>query len=76
MLGVLAWRSDTGVSVLHDRDSLFVTLSDGGIRNGYTLKLLNKAREPRLYRRALAGDLPATYRVLGQEGRGGPGPSS
>jgi hypothetical protein len=27
MLGALAWRSDTGVSVLHDRDSLFVTLS-------------------------------------------------
>jgi polyferredoxin len=47
---------------------------DGGIRNGYTLKLLNKAREPRVYRAALAGDLPATYRVLGQEGRDGPGP--
>ena len=74
MLGTLAIRSETGVAVLHDRNPLFVTLSDGRIRNGYTLKLLNKAREPRTYRAALAGDLPATYRVLGREGRDGPGP--
>lgn len=74
MLGALAWRADTGLNVLHDRDPLFVTLSDGSVRNGYTLKILNKAREPRLYRAALEGDLPATYRVAAQGGGGGPGP--
>ena len=35
------------VSVLHDRNPLFVKLSDGGVRNGYTVKLLNKLYEPR-----------------------------
>ncbi|AWB25186.1 cytochrome c oxidase accessory protein CcoG [Methylobacterium currus] len=42
MLTTLATRSFTGVNVLHDRNPLFVTLSDGGIRNGYTVRLINK----------------------------------
>ena len=33
--------------MLHDRNPLFVTLSDGSIRNGYTLKLLNMIPELR-----------------------------
>ncbi|MCV4607313.1 hypothetical protein OFB74_30905, partial [Escherichia coli] len=38
----LATRSFTGVSALHDRNPIYVTLADGSIRNGYTLRLLNK----------------------------------
>lgn len=68
MLGALTLRSSTGVSVLHDREPLFVTLSNGSIRNGYTVKILNKGHEDRLYRVALADSLPATYRLLGQRG--------
>ena len=30
---------------LRDRAPLFVRLSDGGIRNGYTIKIVNKRRE-------------------------------
>jgi cytochrome c oxidase accessory protein FixG len=67
MLGALGLRSSAGVNVLHDRNPLFVTLSDGSIRNGYTVKILNKMHEPRPYRLALAGDLPASYRVVGRE---------
>jgi polyferredoxin len=39
-----AWvtRSAVEISLIEDRNPLFVRLSDGGIRNGYTLKILNK----------------------------------
>lgn len=40
-------RSSSGMSVLHDRNPLFVRLSDGGVRNGYTVRLLNKKIEAR-----------------------------
>lgn len=36
-------RNMMGLSVLHDRNPLFVTLSDGTVRNKFTLKILNKA---------------------------------
>lgn len=47
-----AWlaRSVLDINVLHDRNPPFVRLSDGGVRNGYTVKILNKLHEPRSYR--------------------------
>jgi cytochrome c oxidase accessory protein FixG len=47
MLYSLATRQTTGINLLHDRNPIFVRLSDGGIRNGYTLRILNMKREPR-----------------------------
>ncbi|MEM7173336.1 MAG: cytochrome c oxidase accessory protein CcoG [Pseudomonadota bacterium] len=49
MLIALITRDDLDLSVLHDRNPLFVTLSDGDIRNGYTLKLLNKQHHERRF---------------------------
>jgi hypothetical protein len=49
MLGTWMLRQELTVAVLRDRAPLFVNLSDGGIRNAYTLKIANKSRE--------AGDL-------------------
>lgn len=43
----LMTRDRLEVNVLHDRNPQFVVLSDGSIRNGYTVKLLNKIPEPR-----------------------------
>jgi cytochrome c oxidase accessory protein FixG len=45
MLGAWLLRQDVTLSVLRDRAPLFVHLSDGGIRNAYTLKIANKRRE-------------------------------
>ncbi|NKE46744.1 cytochrome c oxidase accessory protein CcoG [Roseomonas frigidaquae] len=45
MLGAFLLREAVTLSVLRDRAPLFVTLSDGSIRNGYTLKIANKGRE-------------------------------
>ncbi len=65
MLAGLSLRSSTDINVLHDRNPLFVTLSDGSIRNGYTIKILNRQHEARLYRLSLGDGLPATYRIVG-----------
>ncbi|WP_198377128.1 cytochrome c oxidase accessory protein CcoG [Neoroseomonas rubea] len=45
MLLAFLLRSTLDVTVLRDRAPLFVRLSDGGIRNGYTVKIVNKRRE-------------------------------
>ena len=47
MLTVLALRTTLDLNVLHDRNPLYVQLGDGDIRNGYDVKILNMAAEPR-----------------------------
>ena len=47
MLYALATRARFAVSVLHENAPLFVTLSDGAIRNAYTLRFSNKWGEKR-----------------------------
>jgi cytochrome c oxidase accessory protein FixG len=46
VVAIMSWawvtRSAVEISLIEDRNPLFVRLSDGGIRNGYTLKILNK----------------------------------
>jgi polyferredoxin len=42
MLYALLTRSSMSVNVLHERNPLFVQLSDGGVRNDYTVRILNK----------------------------------
>ncbi len=46
MVIALAMRPGIGLSVQHDRAPLFVRLADGNLRNGYTLKIVNKAEVP------------------------------
>lgn len=43
----LLGRGSLDVSVLHDRGALYVTLSNGDIRNDYTIKVQNRERETR-----------------------------
>jgi polyferredoxin len=50
MVLALSLRADVEVNVLRDRSPQFVTLSDGSIRNGYTVKILNKTRHQADYR--------------------------
>jgi cytochrome c oxidase accessory protein FixG len=44
MTVALITRSTLGLSVLRDRAPLFVPLADGAIRNGYTVKIVNKTQ--------------------------------
>jgi cytochrome c oxidase accessory protein FixG len=47
MLVALLNRTTLEINVLHDRNPPYVLLSDGGVRNGYTVKILNKLHQPR-----------------------------
>jgi cytochrome c oxidase accessory protein FixG len=67
MLIGLGSRATVEINVLRDRNPLYVTLSDGSIRNGYTIKILNKARAERVFALALTGLDGATMQVVGQE---------
>ncbi len=68
MLWSLLFRPTLDINVLQERSPLFVTLSDGDIRNGYTLKLLNKTLEPREFSLRLEGPPEAVMQVIGQPG--------
>ena len=55
MLYGLLNRSPLDMTVLHDRNPLFVQLSAGDIRNGYVVKIQNKTHEHRTYQLSLEG---------------------
>jgi cytochrome c oxidase accessory protein FixG len=68
MLVSLALRDDAAINVLHDRNPLFVTLADGSVRNGYTVKILNKERARRQFALSAPGLPPAaTLTIVGGE---------
>ena len=65
MLYVLLTRHDFSVAVIHDRNPLFVRLTDGAIRNGYTLRVLNKRLEPRRFALAVDGIAGSVVEIAG-----------
>ena len=69
MLFQLATRSDLGVNVLHDRNPLAVQTVDGGVRNGYTVRLLNKQAVDRKVALVVAGAPGLKLEIVG-EGNG------
>ncbi|WP_282605532.1 cytochrome c oxidase accessory protein CcoG [Pelagibius sp. Alg239-R121] len=67
MLISLISRSAVDINVLRDRNPLFVTLSDGSIRNGYTVKILNKDHSEKLFRLSLQDMADAGIQVVGSD---------
>ena len=55
LLFALGQRDRMGVSVAKDRNPEYVMLSDGAVRNAYTLKLRNMEERPRTFRIATEG---------------------
>jgi len=74
MLYALTSRTDAGLSALHDRNPLFTKLSDGAIRNGYELRIANKAPRTRRFWLELTG-LDGRIEVVGASGMSGRAPS-
>lgn len=68
-IGIMAYglttRSRMEVNILHDRSPLFVPLSDGTIRNGYTYKILNMAGEGHTYELSLGNLESARMKIIG-----------
>jgi cytochrome c oxidase accessory protein FixG len=50
-----ATKTTAILSVQHDRDPVAVQLSDGSLRNAYTVKLLNKSSAPHSYTLSVGG---------------------
>jgi len=67
MLFVLLTRADLDINVLHDRNPLYTKLADGSIRNGFTFKILNKARQQRTLALRVVGLDHVSLRVVGSE---------
>ncbi len=65
LLTVLLARDRLDIHVLHDRNPVYVRLSDGSIRNGFQLKILNMKTEPRRFEVSIIGLEGAQLR-LGQ----------
>ncbi|MDA9414793.1 (Fe-S)-binding protein [Bradyrhizobium sp. CCBAU 25360] len=66
MVYTLATRATMDVNVLHERNPLFVQLSDGGVRNDYTVRILNKGAQ-RSFAIEVSGLPGANIRVAGVE---------
>lgn len=66
---LVAWFNRTllEINVLHDRNPPFVQLSDGGVRNAYTVKLLNKRQHPGTFAIETEGLPDATVTVVGEK---------
>jgi len=69
LLAAFTWgithRASLIVDVLHDRNALYREMADGGIENGYTLKLVNKTDQAQQLSIALEDD-QAALRILGK----------
>jgi cytochrome c oxidase accessory protein FixG len=65
MLGAWLNRSVLNVDVLHDRNPVYVELSNGALRNGYTVKILNKVHATRTFRLAVEGLEDAELSIVG-----------
>lgn len=63
MLVHLGLRERLKLNVVHDRNPQYVRVSDGSVRNGYTLRILNMVPTPRKVNVRLEGLDGATMRI-------------
>ncbi len=65
MLYTLTTRHDLALAVIHDRNPLAVLLKDGSIRNGYTVRIINKRLQQREFALGIAGPSGIRLEVVG-----------
>ncbi|MBB4953451.1 cytochrome c oxidase accessory protein FixG [Agrobacterium vitis] len=71
LLVALLTRERLDMNVLHDRNPQYVLESNGSIRNGYTVRLLNMIPEPRDLTVTLEGLPEATMKINGMQDTSG-----
>lgn len=64
MLYALVTRTKTELHAMHDRNPLYIKLSDGSIRNTYTVKILNKTHEDRNFSLSVDGMETKNIKVI------------
>ncbi|WP_156436354.1 cytochrome c oxidase accessory protein CcoG [Bradyrhizobium pachyrhizi] len=67
MLYGLSSRTLLDLSILHDRNPVAVKLSDGSVRNGYTVRLLNKRGFDRVIAIDVDGPTETSVHVVGAD---------
>lgn len=65
MLVAFSSRSTIDLNVLRDRNPNYVQLSDGSVRNGYTVKIINKNNTEQTYRLTIDGPAGLSVSVVG-----------
>jgi cytochrome c oxidase accessory protein FixG len=65
MVWTLATRAPTSINVIHDRNPEYVLLTTGGVRNAYTLRILNKHNDARRFAVSVEGLTGASLEVVG-----------
>lgn len=68
MLGSLLMRPVMEVHAIHDRNPLFVRLSDGSVRNGYEIKILNKTHDDKRFALSVSGIAGGVLLLQGADG--------
>lgn len=61
----LTFKPSLVLNVIPDRNPMFVMLSDGTIRNGYTIKINNKTHENRVYNIKIVGIKDISLKTVG-----------
>ncbi|MFI4995404.1 MAG: cytochrome c oxidase accessory protein CcoG [Hyphomicrobiales bacterium] len=67
MILALFERAEYGIAVIHDRNPLYVRLTDGAVRNGYTVRFVNKEGEMRRFELKVSGLEDAIVEIVGTE---------
>ncbi len=67
MLFGLSTRATIELNVLRERNPTFVRLSDGSIRNAYTVKIINRNNAPRTLALAVDGPVGFEIKAIGVE---------
>lgn len=65
MIWALANRITLSINILHDRNPEYVMLADGGVRNAYTIRILNKQVDTRHLAISIEGPTDATLDIIG-----------
>lgn len=67
MLFGLSTRATIDLNVLRDRNPNFVRLSDGSVRNAYTVKVMNRGATQRDFQLAIEGPPGSSTKIIGIE---------
>jgi cytochrome c oxidase accessory protein FixG len=67
MLFGLTTRATIDLNVLRDRNPTYVRLSDGSVRNAYTVKVMNRAQETRMLNMQVEAPEGFSIKVIGME---------
>lgn len=65
MLYALMTRHAFDVSIIHDRNPVSVRMADGAVRNGYTMRVLNRRLETRRFALSIQGVPAGVIEIVG-----------